>query len=501
MPFGDESPVVNAPSGAARGIAGPGVSTFLGLPFARPPVGPYRFSAPERVTRWSGTRDASKYGPTPQRRTLTSVTTIPEPSIPGVDILSVNVFTPAAGDRRANLPVMVWIHGGGYIAGSPASPWYDGTSFAQHGIVVVTLSYRLGFEGFGWIGDARSNRGLLDMICALEWVAENIEWFGGDPTRVTVAGQSAGGGAVLALLTSSLSRGLFSAAIAQSAVASATSAQQHEADGRAFAEMARVRPTVNGWAAIDEDRVLDLQRMSINANASPLTKPVHEFIGSAERCLSHHAVDLLFGPAVDADVLPGPSANRVWRDTTVPLLIGVTADEFVSREVQRPGPDQFNAWFSAAYGPDYPRAWQHWGRNEEIDPVGRLMAELFFRLPAADVASSRAAVGAPTWLYNFGWISPVSGLAQHCLELPFTWNVLGAQRVRDALGPNPPQQLADDMHAAWISFVTDHKPGWDPVGNDLTGCSFADGEPDVHEGILQPSDGAGLKHPFGSPGA
>ena len=151
-----------------------------------------------------GVRDALRYGPTPQRKALAEITTIPEPSIPGQDILNLNVFTPrprAGNGSEELLPVLVYIHGGGYVAGSPASPWYDGVAFNRDGIVTVTVSYRLGFDGFGWLPDAPSNRGILDCLLALEWVRDNISQFGGDPARVTIAGQSAGGGAVMTLLT------------------------------------------------------------------------------------------------------------------------------------------------------------------------------------------------------------------------------------------------------------------------------------------------------------
>ena len=142
-------------------------------------------------------RDALAYGPTPQRRAFAEVTLIPEPSIPGESTLNVNVFTPAR--PGAALPVLVYIHGGGYIAGSPASPWYDGAAFNRDGVVTVTISYRLGFDGFGWIADAPHNRGVLDGSSRSNGCAQHRR-LRRRPARVTIAGQSAGGGAVLALL-------------------------------------------------------------------------------------------------------------------------------------------------------------------------------------------------------------------------------------------------------------------------------------------------------------
>jgi para-nitrobenzyl esterase len=208
-------------AGTVRGFWRGHSAAFLGIPFAEPPYGDLRFLAPVPAKSWSGVRDARRYGPTPQRKALAEVTTIPEPSIPGDDILNLNVFTPqprAANGPEELLPVLVYIHGGGYVAGSPASPWYDGVAFNRDGVVTVSVSYRLGFDGFGWLPDAPPNRGILDWLLALEWVRDNIDQFGGDPARVTIAGQSAGGGAVMTLLTTPRARGLFTAAASISGV-------------------------------------------------------------------------------------------------------------------------------------------------------------------------------------------------------------------------------------------------------------------------------------------
>jgi para-nitrobenzyl esterase len=216
-----EHVVVETPSGAVRGVWRTGSAAFLGIPFAEPPVRELRFGAPVPRSPWSGVRDAVGYAPTPQRKALMEITTIPEPSIPGEDVLTLNVFTPRPRPSNADerpLPVLVYVHGGGYVAGSPASPWYDGGAFNRDGVVTVTVSYRLGFDGFGWLPDAPANRGVLDWLLALEWARDSIGAFGGDPGRVTVAGQSAGGGAVMTLLTMPRARGLFSGAASISGV-------------------------------------------------------------------------------------------------------------------------------------------------------------------------------------------------------------------------------------------------------------------------------------------
>jgi para-nitrobenzyl esterase len=151
-----------------RGARRPdGSLRFLGIPYARPPVGALRFAAPMPPEVWTEPLDVSAYGPTAQRHLVTEVTTIPEPTIPGEGILNLNVFTPGT-DPEVPLPVLVWIHGSGYVAGSAASPWYDRSAFNRDGVVLVSLGYRLGIEGFLHLDDAPDNRGVLDWIAALE---------------------------------------------------------------------------------------------------------------------------------------------------------------------------------------------------------------------------------------------------------------------------------------------------------------------------------------------
>ena len=197
-----EYALVHSPCGPVRGfwreVRGARSAAFLGIPFAQPPVGSLRFEEPQAVAPWSEVRDALDYGATPQRSDSDD-SLIPEPAVPGDSTLNVNVFTPTPGDDSASLPVMVWIHGGGFTAGSPASPWYDGQSFNRDGVVTVTISYRLGFIGFGWVEGAPQNRGILDWLAALRWVQNNIAALGGGAGNATMARQAAGWGAALSL--------------------------------------------------------------------------------------------------------------------------------------------------------------------------------------------------------------------------------------------------------------------------------------------------------------
>jgi para-nitrobenzyl esterase len=186
-----------------------------------------------------------------------------------LDTLTVNVFTPHPSQGGAELPVLVYIHGGGYIAGSPASPWYDGVAFNRDGVVTVTVAYRFGFDGFGWLPDAVANRGILDWLLALEWVRDNIAAFGGDPTRVTIAGQSAGGGAVMTLLALPRARGLFSAAVSISGVPTDIPLDKAKEATAEFAARLGVTPDRAGFVSVSETDLITAQ----GGGLEPLEKP------------------------------------------------------------------------------------------------------------------------------------------------------------------------------------------------------------------------------------
>ena len=484
MPTAD--PVVTTSTGSVRGTWRGGSAAFLGIPFAAPPVGELRFAAPAAPDRWAGVRDATAHGPTPQRRPLAPVTTIPEPSIPGDDILTVDVFTPRptrpAGvpgphhDGRpqaveTGLPVLVWIHGGGFTAGSPASPWYDGAAFNRDGVVTVTVSYRLGVDGFGLIPGAPPNRGVLDWIAALEWVQENIQAFGGDPTRVTIAGQSAGGSAVLTLIATPRARGLFHRAIAASPALHGNGRADAERLVGLLADAGGVSATRAGFASLTEDELLDLQDA---VRQVPERTSVSDPGARAVRQLADaRAAGRDLGPVVDGELIPLPvlEALRTGVASAVPLLIGTTANEFtsllepVAADVDRLGAERalralgLTGSLARAYAHRFPGRPASW-------VVGQLVTEVVFRIPAVRTAKihARRAPG-HTWLYDFRWVPPVEGGARgsfHCADLPFAWDHLDAAGVTPVLGDEPPATLAAEVHGAWVAFVHGESPGWAP---------------------------------------
>ena len=217
--------IVSTAQGQLEGAQSGDIIRFLGVPFAAPPVGDLRFQPPAPVAPWDGVRPALAHGARSWQESA-GVTAMLGDDASGTDedCLYLNVFTPACDDARR--PVMVWIHGGGFVNGSGSTPWYDGSALAARGdVVVVTINYRLGALGFLWLGDLdprlRSSgvNGLLDQAAALQWVHDNIAAFGGDPESVTIFGESAGAMSVSTLLALPAARGLFHRAIAQSGAA------------------------------------------------------------------------------------------------------------------------------------------------------------------------------------------------------------------------------------------------------------------------------------------
>ncbi|MFF0752826.1 carboxylesterase/lipase family protein [Streptomyces sp. NPDC004267] len=448
-----ENPLVATTRGPVRGERrADGSCRFLGIPYAQPPVGPLRFAAPVPPEPWTEPLDATAYGPTAQRRPFAEVTTIPEPSIPGDGVLNLNVFTPGT-DHGAGLPVLVWIHGGGYLAGSAASPWYDGAAFNRDGVVLVSLGYRLGIEGFLHLDDAPDNRGVRDWIAALEWVRDNIARFGGDPAKVTIAGQSAGGGAVQTLLAVPSARGLFRAVLSVSgAVMRPDGPEVARAVSRLFTARTGRPATAAALRDLSDDELLDLQ--------DRLGEPGPDREGLPPM--------LSLAPFADGELIPEPVLDALTRGDAgdgVPLMLGFTAHEFNMIPGPGDGPD----------GPPLPLLLGRLGLTEDRAAAfaetyaaaapsglfGQALTDVTFRAPSLAVADARAARSQPTWLYQFDWTSPVNGQAYHCLDLPFAFDLLDAEGVEAAAGPTPPKELADALHRAWVRFVTDGDPGAD----------------------------------------
>ncbi len=461
----NHDPEVTTTAGVVRGLWREGSAAFLGIPFAQPPVGDLRFAAPVPPEDWSGVRDATAYGATPQRGASAEITLIPEPSVAGESTLNLNVFTPRPGEPDAALPVLVYIHGGGYISGSPASPWYDGAAFNRDGVVTVSVSYRLGFDGFGWIADAPHNRAILDWILALEWVRDNVAAFGGDPGRVTIAGQSAGGGAALTLLSTPRAAGLFQRAISLSGTTAHVPLPRAEQLGRALANAAGVTPTRAGLATLTEDDVLRLQQQ-VSAPI-PIQREGDESNPLALLAAMTSGTPLSWAPVVDGDLLPESIEDAVAHGAGADkgLLLGATDHEFnqvvTDHREALAGIDP--ATVLAALGVSGPTAAAYLAGHRGLDPadvLAQYVTDAMFRARSWRIAELRAASGAPAWLYRFSWVSQSFGIAVHCVDVPFFFDCLDLDRVDYLAGAGPPRALADDVHGAAVAFVLGGDPGW-----------------------------------------
>jgi len=420
------NPVIALSAGAVEGRTVDGVDRFLGIPYAAPPFGDRRFAAPGPVEPWEGVRQADAFGPTAPQRVGEFSGGLPaviEPTIPGDDILNLNVWAPA--DRTGSLPVLVWIHGGGFVEGSSANPWYEGSAFARRGLVVVSLNYRFGAEGFLELEGAPSNRGLLDWIAALRWVRDEIGAFGGDPSRVTVMGQSAGGMAVSALLGAPDARGLFARAVIASGVSHWSVWTPEQATGVADAVVARL--------GIPRER-------TAAAAIDPATFVEAHAAVAAEATSRGATIMPPWAPVIDGDQVPGTLFDTLGAD--IPVLVGSTAHEF--------------AWMGYRDTPDDLAA---------RDAAQVRYADEFFRSAIHRFAEARVAAGAaPTYRYEFRWESTADPVirAGHSIDIPFFFHTLDAPYVRDYTGAEPPVALADVVQESFAAFARDGDPGFPP---------------------------------------
>lgn len=453
-------PVCTTRQGQVSGrISAEGVASFLGVPYAKAP----RFGPPEPAEPWEGIRPAVAYGPTPPKARYAPPldALIPETFVaagPGESYLNLNVWTPSPTSGGAGLPVMVWIHGGSFTNGSSADPTYDGTAFARDGVVLVSVNYRLGTEGFLHLAGVPDNRGLLDQIAALEWVRDNIASFGGDPGRVTVFGESAGAMGIGVLLGTERARGLFRRAILESG---ATHHFLRPASAALItarlAEKLGIEPTAAAFAAVPEDVLRPAQaelRAEIGARPDPA------LWGEA-------ALNMMpFEPVVDEHVLPAS-------DCGVELLVGSNREEYllflVPTERLRLVSEARLRGAAETYGLDPDKALALYRESRPQAMPGEIFDALttdwFYRVPAIRLAE--AVPG--SHLYEFAWRSPrFDGRlgACHAVELGFVFDLVGSDAYTPMLGEGAPQALADTMHGAWVAFATTGDPGWAPYDRD-----------------------------------
>ena len=456
--------------GWVRGTLEGDVRVFRGIPFAKPPVGPRRFGAPEAPEPWPGVRDATRFGPASHQASR------PLAPILGIlvdeeseDCLSLNVWTPAAGDG-ARRPVMVWIHGGAWVIGSGSERTYDAAHLARRGdVVVVTINYRLGPFGFlrtrelGGEVDATGNESMLDQVAALEWVRDEIAAFGGDPGNVTVFGESAGSVNIACLLTMARARGLFHRAVLQSGSLNLTRPPSTALD------VARQILAELGIAPVDTRRLRDVPAKDLMAAAN---------------AVAGRSVIPPFSPVADGELIPAQPFAAIAEGSArgVPLIVGTNLEEMKLYRFLDPSLEQLDeaalvqrcAMLFPGTGPDgraqaerrvetYRSARR--ARGEDASSVETWLAistDHIFRAGALKLAELHARHTPDVFVYRFDWKAKEPGRPQgaiHALELPFVFGTLATSEIGAIAGRTPAAEaLAGQMQDAWLAFARSGRP-------------------------------------------
>ncbi|KAF4439692.1 carboxylesterase 2 [Fusarium acutatum] len=458
-------PIVRTKSGDIRGRTTDDVHVFKGVPFAAPPFGPNYLRPPQSPEHWAGLRDTIKFGPkSPQVPYPPGIAEgLAELVSTGEDCLTLNVWTPSLD--AAGLPVMVWIPGGMFeFHATGAVAYYDGGRFARDGVVCVTINYRVGAQGFLYLDDGTPNLGLLDQIAALEWVQKNITAFGGDPSSVTIFGESAGAMSVATLLAVPKAKGLFHRAIVQSGSnPKLNSTATAKRIGQRLAEVLGIEATWEAIKATPSDQILHAQAQ---LRDELVARPDPAFWG--EVALSF----IPWAPTIDGDILPvNPmDAIRIGAAADIDLIVGSNTEEtrlflVPDGSIDRITEENLSA-IAGVYGlqPEGLEAYRelHLGASTG-ELFSAIQTDWFWRIPAIRFADAHAETArALTYMYEFAWQSPQMGGrlgASHSLEIPFVFDTLGLG-TEPLLGPTPAQELADSMHRAWVAFAITGDPGW-----------------------------------------
>ena len=461
---------VTLKDGVIQGTVENGIAVFRGIPFAAPPVDELRWKAPQPVEPWKGVRMADKYAPAPIQSTVLWMGDIDMSE----DCLYLNIWTPAKS-KKEKLPVMVWIHGGGFSNGASFSPVYSGENIAANGVILVSVAYRLGALGFLALPELSAesehgvsgNYGLLDQIAGLKWVQDNIEAFGGDPAKVTIFGESAGAISVSMLCASPLARGLFSGAISESGgsfgpVGDSRGMGEHSVSLKGAEEMGVKFEERMGVNTLDELRALPFEKW--------LDDPLSQMGG--------------FWPAVDGYVIAGDQYKlyQQGKYNDVNVIIGTNSDEG-SIFVQPMDPPQYADLIKLRFGPLADRALELYPGNDRMEvyySLSDIFRETVFAWPTYAWARLQSETGkSKVFVYYFDQFraeplypdGPVPKGAAHGSELAYVFGHLKQNPAAEVTDEE--QALSDVMIKYWTNFA---KSG-DPNAEGLPAWPlFRDGE-------------------------
>ena len=450
--------------GRVSGVVSNGIAAFKGIPFAAPPVGALRWKAPQPVPAWTGVKAATTFAASCVQDIGPIVKALGAPDAISEDCLYLNVWTPAkAANER--LPVMVWIYGGAFSGGMTSIPAYDGAPLAEKGVVLVSLSYRLGAFGFlahpelsKESGKGSGNYGLQDQIAALRWVQENIVRFGGDSNRVTIFGESAGGMSVSMLAASPAAKGLFHRAISQSG--------GHFGPARAGAAIGgATSPPLKVAEAIGQTFLKNLAATDLASARQIPAEKIQAAVGPG--------LQGAFWPVFDGDVLPGEqySLYQARRFNDTPILIGWNSDEGVTFSPGATPPAALEGLVRAGYGSHaeallavYPRA----TAAEATQSMRNVLRDTTFGWPTWAWALLQSKHGrGKAYVYYFDHRTRLSpNGAGHAAEIPYVMRTLGRFSGPAALiaAPRPEDRaMSELMSSYWVNFA---KTG-DPNGPGL----------------------------------
>ena len=467
------SPVVQTTYGVLQGTTDKGIDSFKGIPYAAPPVGEFRWRAPQPVSAWEGVRDATEFGPNAaQAGWPRGSGTIAQGS--SEDCLYLNLWLPAGTKTDAKLPVMVWIHGGAFVGGSGSGSADLGNQFAKKGVMLVTINYRLGRLGhFAFPAlslehpeEPKGSYAFMDQIAALKWIQENIAAFGGDPGNVTIFGQSAGGVSVHSLLTIPSAKGLFHKAISQSG------------GGRDGVLTGRPIKRDN----LDPLYTVSAETIGINfarrhgiegTDAAALAKlralSVEEIVDGGMESDGEEGPRTYSGPILDGVFVAetAESAYKAGRQAKVPLIIGSTSAEIGGGFINSSNSKEELFALFGALETEAKSAYDPQGDKEFAEVIALFNTDWGWAEPGRMTAREFIAQGLPVFIYNFGYVAPQMRErspfgAGHGAEIPYVFNNLNSRRESSEISYEE-KNLAETMNNYWANFA---KTG-NPNGNDL----------------------------------
>lgn len=435
-----------------------GISAFLGIPYAKPPVGDLRFAAPQEIGKWESTKKTIEFGPScPQFIDESEPASLYKQD---EDCLSLNIWTPGLGGKKR--PVIVYIHGGAFTNGGTSDPLYNGATISQRGdIVFASVNYRVNAFGFLYLEDfgaqfkGSGNIAVQDQLMGIRWIKKNIANFGGDPDNITLMGESAGSMSTLILMGLPQAQGLFKKVIAESGASSTLrTKEQASRSTKLFFETAGVND-VASLRAMPKEKVV---------------KAVKDFLSAGFEGLE---VDRVFMPVVDGSIIPVDPMKAIEGGASkgITLLNGTTLDEYrywinfydelrfipLRKMMERnpnlkervKGKDKEVLAFYEKKFPD-----QTLG-----DSTLEFVTDSLMRIPHIQVSEAQSKYS-KVWMYRFDWKSQVKDYlgACHAIELPFVLKTFDSPTNRQIVGPNPPMELSDMMQDAWIAFAHSGDP-------------------------------------------